>query len=200
MFVLKPFEKLINDYLASDAETGALLVSLEKKTIAIDFEGALEKNIYISVIQNKIELSSDPETQADATISGSPINLLALLISKEKTSLPKSIKIQGDFHLIQTLHEVTQKLNIDWENYIAKYIGPVGAHHIEKAFRGLKAFGKAMKESFELNARDYVLHEKKWVPTPGELNHFYRDVDQLHLAIERLSAKINHYRESHEKA
>lgn len=184
------FEKIINHYLQSDQKLAKQLDELNKKTVAVELSNT-NAVFFISIIDNTIALSSNTETHADVTLTGTPFNLARLLISNNNGSMPNTVSINGDIHLAQGLYQLSNQIDLDWENYLSQYIGDVGAHQLGRFVKNAKSWGRRFKESMELNFSEYVTEEKNLVATATELNEFYQQVDDLSMATERLEARIN---------
>lgn len=192
MTTLSFIEDSINHYLECDTEAQEHLTSLEKKTIALELTNT-KTVLFVSIVQNKIRLSTDLTTQANVTLRGTPLSMMNLLLQKNKT-IPQHIHIEGEIHVAQQLQRISSEFQMDWTSYLAEWIGDIPAYHIGKIVRGIKSFGSAIKTSLESNAVDYVQHEKNLLPTQTDIHAFCKQVDDLHIATERLAAHIQHYK------
>jgi len=188
---LKPLEQALNGYLALDPESSTRLHGLQEKTVTIELL-ALQYSFQLRFHQGKIQLHPGKELPAEITIRGTPLNLFALVCSHNKQAhfLSEAVIIEGNAELGQEVIGLFEKLEIDWEEYLSRFIGDLPAHHIGRFTRHLISWGEQARESLLQNLNEYVHEEKPWFPPKEALQDFFREIDELRLDLDRLEARV----------
>lgn len=130
---------------------------------------------------------------ADAMISGSPLELLRLVLSKEKSLdlSASAITIRGDSDVIHQLYALALSLDVDYEAMLADVTGNVPAHLVGRGLRGLSKWTQSARRSMESNIEEYLQEEGRQVPARIETELLFDDIDELKLDVDRLEARIN---------
>ena len=189
---LKRISQTLNAIILLDPEFIAELKVLDGHTIRIIVLG-LDLKLDLFPYLQGIDLRLADESQlAEVTVSGPPLSLLSLLISENKLQkgFGSDVQVAGDAQLARTLSEVIAKLDIDWEEVLARQIGDIPAHQIGKWFRSVSSWRKRLHESWETAAGEYLQEEARHLPTRIETEHFMDEVDSLSDAVERLQARL----------
>lgn len=133
------------------------------------------------------------EHAADCRISGSALALLKLMTAENKNEalFDQQISLSGDTALSQSLQAILADLDLDWEGRLADYIGDIAAHQIGNQARSLASWGQQASRSMLANIEEYLHEETRSLPPRTELEPFYRSIEKLALATDRLSARID---------
>ncbi len=157
------------------------------KVVCFDIQGILTLNFLITDLG--LSLVDKPE-HVDATFSG-PLNaFMTTLFTKQRTQT--GLHIKGDLECAKAFYDCAQQLDIDWEGHLAKGVGDNMAHTLVE---GMKETKQWAKETFKARTEDlgvYLQDEKELLPTQGEVEAFYKEVDTLRHDVERIGAKISH--------
>lgn len=189
---------LINKALLRDPETAEKLFSYQGKKIAIHLIPT-QIRFYVVIKHDHITLSlKEPASSSpvDAEISGTPLNLAALLLKKIHASNNtdtidnlKDIHITGDALLIQELEKIVSQLDFDLMEKLSHFIGDSGAYVVSKSISGAIQSTQEIITQFYRDFKEYLEDETKLVICRTEAENFYEAVDALRLAVERVEAK-----------
>lgn len=190
--ILPFFEKLINRLIQLDADTLACINKINGKRIAIEITG-LPIQFTISFNADKIKLQPFLATDPDAAIKGMPLALVRLLLSPQANTLlfKKIVVVEGDIGLLQTLQQILQQLDIDWEEYLSGFIGDIPAHLIGNRLREVKHWQEDKRVNLQRNLTEYLQEELQYFPVHEQLNDFMAEVDELRDGVERLQARYD---------
>lgn len=181
----------LNTYLQLDPASAKRLKKLENKAISIELL-PFHFVFYCYVINGKLTLSKQTDLPIVAAICGTPLQMTAVMLTKENRHrfFADDIKMEGNAEMAQTMIQVFDELHIDWEDYLSQLVGDVPAHHTGRFIK--KAFGwlKKTKNTLMLDINDYLHEEKRLYPSKDEIEHFYHDVDELKMAVDRLEAQL----------
>jgi len=191
-------ESAINRYLSLDPEALSRFSSLEGRIIAIDIKG-LNKTLSLFPSADGFLVFSDFDGEADATICGTPIALAKMGLTDDPKEMLFSgeITISGDTALANQFNRLLSKLDIDWEEILAKNIGDIAAHKMGNLFRSAGQWLKRSSNSVCLDAGEYIQEETHLSPSNAELRKFINQVDEVREAADRLSAKIQIIKNKH---
>lgn len=189
-FFAKFLETLLQPALRLDPLTLSALAQLEGKRLQIELSGL---NLSVTLLPGAegILVVSEDEHTADVTIRGAPFSLLRLLLQRHATlGNSPDLQIIGDIRVVQQLHAILSDLDIDWEEPLARWLGDVPAHGIGTLFRQGQRYLHDRLHSLELNLREYVQEEIRFLPSPPEVENFLNGVDTLRHDVERLEQRI----------
>ena len=128
----------------------------------------------------------------DCTITGSSIELLKATFNKANNSLTGSgISIKGDTDVAQDFSALSQQIDIDWEELLAKVTGDAPAHAVGNAIRKLLETGQQMGDICVKNIQEFAQHESNCFPHATDINNFLDKIDTLRHDVERLEVRFN---------
>lgn len=192
MTSLHLLETALNKYLALDPEAPARLKAFDGKTIHIEING-LNKNLYLLINDNRIDVAQDHDADADTTISGSPAALFKLGVHRDTAPLffAGEVEIRGDTRLGRKFKSLLADMEIDWEEHLSALIGDIAAHRVAGVFHQLRQWSKSATSNFADDVGEYLQEESRDVVTEAEMDVFNQLVDQLRDDTERLKARID---------
>lgn len=181
----------INRYLALDPEAKKPLARLDGRSIAITLK-PFHLTFYGKFINQGIELSTHLDEEPDVTLCGTPWQLFATMMTKDKRQqfFADDVTIEGNTELGQQIIALFDHLQIDWEDLLARYTGDVPAYHIGKAAQGIKKWLRDTNTSLTANISDYLHEEANWLPTREALDDFFTDIDILRMDTDRIEARL----------
>ncbi len=184
-------EAALNHALQLDPATLMRLGKLAGHVIEINCT-APALTVFLHPHAQGIVILGHSEHDADCRISGSALALLKLMTAENKSDalFNKQISLSGDIELSQSLQTILGDLDLDWEGRLAEYVGDITAHQIGNQARNLKNWGQQASHSMLLNIEEYLHEETRSLPPRAELEPFYRGIDALALATDRLAARI----------
>lgn len=188
-------ELVSNQILRLDPEMYGKLRPFVGKCLAINIDG-FNGTFYLLIGQNQLHIEREFEGQPDAVVSGQVSAFLKILTGDEQQSLfaNGSLEIEGDTRVAQELARVMCDMDIDWEEYLARVVGDFPARKLGNVTRSLQAWGERTRTTVAGNLGEYLTEERKDLAPPSELEHFYRDVDELRSDVERLDQRIQRIR------
>ena len=185
-------ESALNRYLSLDPDALTRFSSLEGKIIAIEIKG-INKTLSLFPSADGFMVLTDYDGDADAIISGTPVALAKMGVTKEPKDLLFSgeIEITGDTGLANRFNQLLSQLDIDWEEILAQNIGDIAAHKIGNLFRDSSQWIKRSVNSVCLDSGEYLQEEAKLSPPNAEIRKFIRQVDEVREAADRLKVRVD---------
>ncbi|ASP37603.1 hypothetical protein CHH28_02470 [Bacterioplanes sanyensis] len=187
---LVPAEHAINTLLRHDPATLASLAPLQGQLIALHI-AELPITVGIRLFDHGITLSPVAD-MANASLHGRLTDFIQLASSNDKANalIRSDIDLGGDTELVLALSRIANRLDIDWEALISPMTGGILAHQLGKQVRGLLRWGSDTAATNRIAVRDYLQDETGAVVHTQELDIYAEQVDQLHLATDRLAARL----------
>jgi ubiquinone biosynthesis protein UbiJ len=189
--LLAAAEAAVNRVLALDPEGAARLTKVQGQLLEVVLTG-FGTRIYVMPGESRLFLYASYEAPPDCVVHGSPIALLGMVTAehREDAVFAGSIRIEGDNRLAQTLGEVFQGLDIDWEEQLSKLLGDTLAHQLMDRVRAGERWAARSRGITRENLREYLQEEAAVVPSRQELDAFLAAVDTLRDDVERLAARV----------
>jgi len=189
--LLAAAEAAINQVLALDAEGAARLAKVQGQVLEVVLTG-FGTPVYVLPGESRLFLYGAYDAEPDCVVYGSPVALLGMVTSehREDAVFAGAIRIDGDNRLAQTLGEVFQGLDIDWEEQLSKLLGDTLAHRLMDRVRAGERWAGHSRDITRENLREYLQEEAAVVPSRQELNAFFAAVDTLRDDVERLAARV----------
>ena len=191
-FTLESVEQAINALLALDPVASGRLAGLHGRVVRIHLSGI---DLDINVVpghDGRVQLLGSIEGEPDATLSGSPLDLMRAN-DKEKGHaqlFAGNVRIDGDSAIAQGFSEALGGLDIDWEEQLSRLTGDVVAHEIGRGVRAAQREGDRIGHSMRDNLSEYLTEEARLLPHRYEVGEFLAEVDTLRDDVDRLAARI----------
>lgn len=184
--------KQINNIVAQDVIIEAGLKRLSGSEVAIKLEG-VDTGFVITIADSRVSLAKmNFELDYEATIAASVLDFMYIIKNKNNKGFvfPKKVKITGDGEKAMGFLAFLSSLNLDWERYMAGYIGDSFAHIASKAFSsGVSVFASVAKNT-SYNVADFLTDEIAMVPMQAEVDDFCAGVTTASDDVSRLEARI----------
>lgn len=148
------------------------------------------------ITPDRLHVHSNSRDDADASITGSPRALSALLFSDDPAAAlyHPDIVLSGDVHLIQKIHKTLSASDTRWDDLLAPLLKPVlGDHGIFALSTTVNAGVEAARnagQTLKMDIRDYLQEESGLLPTRAETESANNRLDSLRLRIDRLHARL----------
>jgi ubiquinone biosynthesis accessory factor UbiJ len=179
-------ENLVNRGLPRSVRARQLCAALSGRSLAIAVRDIARLRVSSTGLTLAITLE---EREADATLSGSPFALLALL--RRSAQLQRgAVAISGDAEVAQKFQELAQLLRPDFEEELSLLLGDVPAHQLARAARATAAWGAKAAATTLTNLAEYLGHESADLVPRNEGEQFLRGVDALREGVDRLQARL----------
>ena len=189
--MLASVEATINAVLALDTEGARRLAPIQGRILLVELAG-FGTRIYVVPEESGLLLFSAYDAPPDCTVRGTPAGLLSMALSehREDVVFGGAVEIDGDNRVAQTLGEVVQGLDIDWEELLSKVTGDTLAHRIGLQARAGRHWAERTGDTVTQDIREYLQEEGRILPGRDEMHAFLTDVDTLRDDVERLEARI----------
>ncbi len=184
-------EVIINKALSLDGHIEPHLNALDNKSLTL-LLSELDFPITLLVNQNVVTVLAS-KLSSDCLIQTNLTTLPKLKQPELLTSLIKSgeLDIIGDPKLAQQFSNISEQLNIDWEQQIATRIGDLPAYKLGKLSKDILEKVKFAKNQISQDAREYLLHEQRIIVSDTEINHFNQQVAATARQTDDLLQKLN---------
>jgi ubiquinone biosynthesis accessory factor UbiJ len=128
--------------------------------------------------------------EADATLTGGPLGLLALASDSAQAVLQRGeVRIDGDAEVAEKFRELLKRLRPDGEEELSLLLGDVPAHQLARlASAAVRWTAKAADTTLE-NLSEYLGHERGDLVSRNEGEQFLRGVDAVREGVDRLQAR-----------
>lgn len=188
--LLTGVESTFNALLQYDPDTRAALAELAGRSICIEITG-LDQTIHVLPVSEGLRFSRTGPDMPDVIVRGYATALLGMLRSDtNKGNRAGQVEIKGDIHLAQRLQSILRDMSIDWDEFMARYLGDTAAHKLGRYGRSLREY---MGESFSalgMDISEYLRYEVRWLPARIEVDGFLQDVDRIRDDVERIQQRL----------
>jgi ubiquinone biosynthesis protein UbiJ len=185
-------ERSINALIALDPDTMNELAQLHGNLVRLEFDGLpIALNVGVGE-DGRLQVIGDLESEPDATIAGSPLDLLRARDSEKGVDelFAGRVRLDGDNALAQRFSRAIGGLDIDWEEQMARLIGDIPAHELGRAASAVREQGRRLQSRGSETLSDYLTEESRLLPHRFEVEAFLADIDTLRDDVERLEARI----------
>ncbi len=196
MTMLSLLEVVIDRLLALDPDTKARLAELGGRVIRLQLRlGEGEKEVLefdvLPTRSGDVRLRVPQEGQAaDVTISGNPAVFGRALFGEAHPSAGAAVGLRGDVELGKRFEQLLKRLDIDWEEGLARAFGDVVARRLGSAARALRTLLKAAARSLERNLAEYLREEARLTAPRSRVEDFLHAVDRLRADADRLEKRF----------
>jgi ubiquinone biosynthesis protein UbiJ len=193
-----PVRFMLDKGVAASTTASGLCDRLEGKTLQLD-PGSAELAVYFAVADGRLSLHPGRAEQADAALTGTPLNLARLSIGESAAVIRSGdVQVSGDTDVAEQFQYLLQLVRPDLEEELSKVTGDVVAHEIGRFARGLTGWAGKVAESLGRSTGEYLSEESEALATATEIEEFCTQVDDLSAAVERLEARLHILRNSNE--
>ena len=185
-----------NRLLRLDGDTLRSLGDLDGRVfcLRINKEGKGEQGqtMYFFPSEGGFLIRPDHDGKVDVTITGNPPAFLKLVMGEFAPTLTGTgqMQITGDLELGQRFQKILKNVDIDWEEYLSRYVGDVAAHrigHVARQFRGwARHVGQTLRQDFA----EVMTEELQVAARPEAVQDFMDRVDRVRADVDRLEKRI----------
>jgi len=188
--VLDRLEGILNRNVADSRRAQALARRLDGRVMSLVVEGT-PLTIFLRAEGGRLALTPRHDGPADATISGTPIALLALAGPRAEGAIRGGgVRIEGDAEVAQRFRELLAEAQPDFEEELSRVVGDVAARQVANFARGLLDWGRRASGSFAGSVAEYLQEEGRDLPTRTEVDEFLSGVDRLRDDAGRVEARL----------
>lgn len=188
--LLERLESTLNRGLSDSRKAQALCRQLDGRVMSLTVQGT-PLAFFLKAEGGRIALAPRHDGAADASLSGTPIALLALAGPRAEGALRGGgVRIEGDAEVAQKFRELLAQAQPDFEEELARVVGDVAARRVANVARGFLDWGRKASDSLATNVVEYLQEEGRDLPTRVEVEEFLADVDRLRDDTGRLEARL----------
>jgi ubiquinone biosynthesis protein UbiJ len=181
-------ENLLNRGLPRSPRARQLCAELSGRSVAIVVRDIARLRVASTGLT--LAVTAD-EREADATVTGGPLGLLALAGAGAQAQLQRGdVTISGDAQLAEKFRELAQLLRPDVEEELSLVIGDVPAHQLARLARAGAGWAATAAHTTLENLAEYLAHERGDLVPRNEGEQFLRGVDALREGVDRLAARL----------
>jgi len=182
-------EKMLNSALRYDPATRIGLARLEGKILAVQITSPAI-NVFVMPMDDELRLMGNWDGDVDTRISGSLIALAQLSQTEIHNLKDSGVTVLGDLSLLADFQRLVKNLDIDWEEMLSQFTGDIIGHQTAQLIRAKFGWAKDRAKSAQRLTSEFLTEELKTLPGKLELEDFYRQVDDLRLAVDRAAARV----------
>ena len=174
--------------MADSPRATALIARLRGRRLAIHTRGTPWRIVVESTGRT---LKAYRAADADATIVGAPLSLLALAGSDPQAPIRRGdVRIEGDAEIAAQFRELGALMRPDLEAGMARLLGRSGAHLAMRGMRAAVDWTRSAAWTQVRNLAEYLSHETGDLVSLAEAEHYLRGVEQLREQLDRISARL----------
>ncbi len=179
-------ERALNAALRLDPEWAECLAPLVGRTLLVEVEPS-GPAVAAYVAADGIRLV-DPEARpADVAVRGP---LPPLLEALGEGSLPNGLHVSGDLGVLQLARRQLARVDVDWEEILARGLGDVAGRQGARLLRAGAAFGTRAGTALARDVAEYLTEEAGLVAATWPVERFCEEVDRLRDDVDRLAARV----------
>src|SRR5690606_18177565 len=131
----------LNRHVTESTAALQLLEQLEGRSFEVRVEG-LSLNCQLRVRRGRILISGEAAMPADASVAGTPLDLLGLLAPGAAASRlhGSGARLTGKIHVAEHFAEMLRLALPDPEEELASWVGDIAAHQLGRVARGTFAW------------------------------------------------------------
>lgn len=153
--------------------------------------GVAKLDLYFTVAAGKLICQPGRLAEADATLTGSPLNLARLAAADPEAVIRAGdVRISGDADIASDFRLLLDIVRPDWEEELSRYTGDVVAHEVGRAVRGLAGWVERAGNSLGRSLAESLTEESRDLAAAAEIQEFNREVDELAVAVDRCEARL----------
>jgi ubiquinone biosynthesis protein UbiJ len=188
--LLERLESILNRNVAESRRAQALARQLDGRVMSLTVEGT-PLAFFFRADGGRLAIAARHDGPADASLSGTPLALLALAGPRAQGTLRSGgVRIEGDAEVAQKFRDLLEQAQPDFEEELARVIGDVAAHRLANVARDVLGWGRKAAGSFTGSVVEYLQEEGRDLPTRVEVDEYLEGVDRLRDDTERLEAKL----------
>lgn len=188
--LMQPVARLLNRGIRDSIEGRELCRKLDGRTIAVEIRNG--PAVVFLIEAETIDLTSEADREADATVTGSIASLARMAAGGSENMIRDgSIQITGDAITAQAFQKLLKLAKPDLEEELSGFVGDTAAFRIGEAVRAFENWSRGARETMGENIREYLQEEGRELPSRYEVDKFRDRVNTLRDDVDRIEARIN---------
>jgi ubiquinone biosynthesis protein UbiJ len=187
---VSPIQRLVDRQVAGSPRARELLSQLTGKRLRI---AVRHTPLHITAVATtgQLQLLLTDTTAADATLSGTPLGMLAMTREAPETVIRRGdVQLSGDADAGVRFQELLQLLRPDLEEMLARVIGEIPAFGAGRVLQQTLDYGRSVLRTGALNVGEFLAHERGVLVPRAEAHPFLQAVDELREATDRLQSRV----------
>jgi len=181
-------ENLLNRGLPRSFRAREICANLEGRSLALAIPHIARLRLTSTGVTLGARFDAEP---VDATLTGGPLALLALLGASAQAQLQRGhVAISGDAEIAEKFRELLELLRPDFEEELSLITGDVPAHQLARLMRASASWGTQAAGTALRNLAEYLAHESADLVSRNEGEQFLRGVDALREGVDRAQARL----------
>jgi len=182
-------EAAINGALNYDPATRLGLAKLNGQVLAVQISAPSLK-LFVMPTADGLRLMNHWEGEVDTQLSGSLLALLQLSRGNTHNLKDSGVEVMGQLSLLADLQSLLKNLDIDWEDLLSQFTGDIIGHQAAQIIRAKFGWAKSRAQTAQRLTGEFLTEELRSLPSKPELEDFYRQVDDISMAVERAAARV----------
>jgi ubiquinone biosynthesis protein UbiJ len=185
------FEALLARQLEASPRARQLVQRLDGKPLRVA-PRHLPWTFTVHAAEGRLRLAVDDDAAAAATVSGTPLSLLALAGRDPQAVIRRGdVRIDGDAEVAELYRELAALLRPDLEEELSRWVGDVPAHEAGTLARSALGWLGDVLQTASDNLGEYLAHERRDLVPRAEAQGFLDGVDELRERVDRLQARLD---------
>lgn len=172
-----------------DPQMSSLLLPLNNKTLRVEITD-IDFSVTLKVEKSKIHATDE---HSKNVLKGKLAYILELIFNKnlQELIIANKLDYQGSLKDLNEFNKFISAIDIDLVYKISEITSPEFAATIAKPFTKAKQYLRTSRQETIVDIKDFLTEEKRTLISQNEINIFYRQVQELKQATDRIEAKLN---------
>ncbi|AEI35398.1 ubiquinone biosynthesis accessory factor UbiJ [Francisella salina] len=172
-----------------DPQMSGLLLPLNNKTLRVEITD-IDFSVTLKVEKSKIHATDE---HSKNVLKGKLAHILELVFNKnlQELIIANKLDYQGSLKDLNEFNKFISAIDIDLVYKISEVTSPEFAATIAKPFTKAKQYLRTSRQETIVDIKDFLTEEKRTLISQNEINIFYRQVQELKQATDRIEAKLN---------
>ena len=190
---LQVLESALRPLIDLDEDAGRNLAKLHGNVVAVQLSGTGLTLYFVPGHDGHLQVLGRIEGEPDATISGSPLDLLRASDPEHGRAqlFAGHVTITGNTDVAHRFSQALGSLSIDWEEHLSHWIGDVGAHEVGNWTRKARDEARRIGGIQQQNLAEYLTEEARLVPHRFEFEAWQDEVERTRDDVDRLAARLD---------
>jgi ubiquinone biosynthesis accessory factor UbiJ len=189
--ITERIQALVDRHVAGSPRARELLATLEGRSLNVNVKFTPWSAAARSS-GGRLLLSKKAQGDADVTVSGTPLSLMALSREAPADVIRRGdVRLDGDGEVAEKFQELLALLRPDLEGELAQIIGDVPAHGVASLVGKVMGYGRSVARTQVQNVGEYLAHESGDLVPRAEASAFLTGVDALREQTDRLAARVS---------
>ncbi|MDI4661818.1 MULTISPECIES: SCP2 sterol-binding domain-containing protein [Cobetia] len=202
--LLATAERTLNQLLARDPASTSRLNALAGRRLLVRVERpAFDLLVHFDLQGlHLLRLPQANESDGDVVVELDMETAAALLSGEsiERLMFEGRLAVRGRIHLLESARDLVMDLDLDWEGALSEWFGEAPGHSLANGLRSLGRFGLISRRELELDLREYLTEEARWLPGQAQMRVARDELTELTQCLDRTEARLARLRRHLEAA